>query len=182
MRTDIQTDGNDEIVALCNFPNARKNSTFCPHSVFACFVWISEQTAIISLYSINWLVFITETVSVCCAVRTVQLRLILIFKWLKTGDYIKYRHSQKLVAYRSKSTKPLEQKIFLTPLLRTVVYLHTSHLTHLSNRTYVLSSSVTFWSWFLGHAIFLRKVGPRPSMEVFVPIVSRLCVSVLCVW
>ena len=31
------------------------------HSVFMCFVWISEQTAIISLYSINWLVFITET-------------------------------------------------------------------------------------------------------------------------
>ena len=30
-------------------------------SVFICFVWISEQTAIISLYSINWLVFITET-------------------------------------------------------------------------------------------------------------------------
>jgi len=30
-----------------------KNSTFCPHSVFMCFVWISEQTAIISLYSIN---------------------------------------------------------------------------------------------------------------------------------
>ena len=29
------------------------NSTFCPHSVFICFVWISEQTAIISLYSIN---------------------------------------------------------------------------------------------------------------------------------
>ena len=35
-----------------------------------CFVWISEQTAIISLYSINWLVFITETESVYCAVRT----------------------------------------------------------------------------------------------------------------
>jgi len=29
------------------------NSTFFPHSVFMCFVWISEQTAIISLYSIN---------------------------------------------------------------------------------------------------------------------------------
>jgi len=28
-------------------------STFCPRSVFMCFVWISEQTAIISLYSIN---------------------------------------------------------------------------------------------------------------------------------
>ena len=29
------------------------NSTFCAHSVFVCFVWISEQTTIISLYSIN---------------------------------------------------------------------------------------------------------------------------------
>jgi len=37
------------------------NCTFCPHSVFMCFVWIWEQTAIIFLYSINWLVFITET-------------------------------------------------------------------------------------------------------------------------
>ena len=33
------------------------NSTFCPHSVFMCFVWIWEQTAIILLYSIDWLVF-----------------------------------------------------------------------------------------------------------------------------
>ena len=46
------------------------NSTFCPHTVFMCFVWISEQTAIISLYNINWLVFIIETESVYCAVRT----------------------------------------------------------------------------------------------------------------
>ena len=30
------------------------------HSVFMCFVWIWEQTAIISLNSIEWLVFITE--------------------------------------------------------------------------------------------------------------------------
>jgi len=37
------------------------NSTFCPHNVFICFVWISEQTANISIYSINRLVFITET-------------------------------------------------------------------------------------------------------------------------
>jgi len=29
------------------------NSTFWPHSVFMCFVWIYEQTAIISLYIIN---------------------------------------------------------------------------------------------------------------------------------
>jgi hypothetical protein len=36
--------------------------TFCPHSAFVCFVWIAEQTAIISLYSTNWLVCINETV------------------------------------------------------------------------------------------------------------------------
>jgi hypothetical protein len=38
-----------------------------------CFVWISEQTAIVSLYSINWLVFITETGCVYCAVRAGHL-------------------------------------------------------------------------------------------------------------
>jgi len=37
------------------------NSTFCPYNVFMYSVWISEQTAIISLYSTNWLVFITVT-------------------------------------------------------------------------------------------------------------------------
>jgi hypothetical protein len=49
------------------------NHTFCPHSVFMRFVWTSEQTAIISLYSINWLVFITETKCVYCAIRTESL-------------------------------------------------------------------------------------------------------------
>ena len=53
------------------------NSTFCPHSVFMCFVWIWEQTTIISLYSINWLVFITKTECVYCAVRTGSLYIIL---------------------------------------------------------------------------------------------------------
>jgi len=52
------------------------NSTFCPYSVFVCFVWISEQTAIISLYNINWLVCITEMECVYCAVRTGSLYII----------------------------------------------------------------------------------------------------------
>ena len=50
---------------------------FCPHNVFMCFVWISEQTTIISLYNINWLVFVTETECVYCAVRTRSLYIIL---------------------------------------------------------------------------------------------------------
>jgi hypothetical protein len=41
-----------------------------------CFVWVSEQTAIISPYSINWLVFITKTECVYCAVRAASLYII----------------------------------------------------------------------------------------------------------
>jgi hypothetical protein len=44
--------------------------TFCPHSEFVCFVWIWEQTEISSLYSINWLDYITEMECVYCAVRS----------------------------------------------------------------------------------------------------------------
>ena len=44
-------------------------------SEFMCFVWISEQTAVIPVYNTNWLVFITETESVYCAVRTETLHL-----------------------------------------------------------------------------------------------------------
>jgi len=36
-------------------------------------LWISEQTAIVSLHIINWSVFITEAESVYCAVRTGSL-------------------------------------------------------------------------------------------------------------
>ena len=39
-------------------------------------MWISEQTAIISLYNINWLVCITETQCVYCAVRTAYWNII----------------------------------------------------------------------------------------------------------
>ena len=38
-----------------------------------CFVWISEQTAVISPYAVNWLVFKTKTESVYCAKWTVFL-------------------------------------------------------------------------------------------------------------
>ena len=59
------------VVTICTTSLTSNNSTFCPtHAVFMCFVWISEQTAFISLYNINWLVFVTETDSVYCAVRT----------------------------------------------------------------------------------------------------------------
>jgi hypothetical protein len=46
------------------------NSTFCPHSVFMCFMWIWEQTAIISLYSMCRLVFVMQTRCVYQEVET----------------------------------------------------------------------------------------------------------------
>ena len=58
------------VVTICTASLTYSNSTFCSHSVFMCFMWIWEQTAIISLLSINWLVFITEKECVYCAVRT----------------------------------------------------------------------------------------------------------------
>jgi len=58
------------VVTICTTSLTLTNSTFCPHSVFMCFVWIWQQTAIISLYSTDWLVFINETECVYCAVRS----------------------------------------------------------------------------------------------------------------
>jgi hypothetical protein len=62
---------NAAILGLCCYINPSKpcgyfmyhqvliltNTSLRPHSVFVCFVWMSEQTAIISVYSISWLGF-----------------------------------------------------------------------------------------------------------------------------
>ena len=61
------------MVTICTASLTFSNSKFCPHCVFMCSVWIWEQTAIISLYSVNWLVCVTETECVYCAVRTGSL-------------------------------------------------------------------------------------------------------------
>ena len=55
------------------FSSCEQRGAIEPFPVGHCiymFVWITEQTAIISLYNITWLVFITETESVYSAVRT----------------------------------------------------------------------------------------------------------------
>jgi len=48
------------VVTICATSLTFNNATFCPHSVFMCFVWIWEQTATIILHNINWLVCITD--------------------------------------------------------------------------------------------------------------------------
>jgi hypothetical protein len=49
-----------------------KSSVFCPHSTFMCSVYISDQTVIISLYTLNCLAFITDTECAYCAVRALS--------------------------------------------------------------------------------------------------------------
>jgi len=64
------------VVTICTTRFAFNISTFCPHHVFMCFVWISDQTAIIPLYNINWQVFIrvltlyNQVVTICTASLT----------------------------------------------------------------------------------------------------------------
>jgi hypothetical protein len=65
--SDGLTDMMKLIVAFRKHANAPKKPTFCPHSAFVCYVWFTEQTAVISLYSMNILAFKTETVY--CAVQ-----------------------------------------------------------------------------------------------------------------
>jgi hypothetical protein len=83
--TDAQTDGRlggkrdmmKLIIGFRNFCETRRIILRFIHSVLlSVFIWISEQTAILSLYSINWLVFITEMESVYYAVRTDSLNII----------------------------------------------------------------------------------------------------------
>ena len=56
------------------------------HLAFMGFMWVSEQTTIISLCSINWLVFVTEAECVYCAVRTEY------YIWLRS--YLKNKHEK----------------------------------------------------------------------------------------
>jgi hypothetical protein len=66
--------------ALINRLLKQRWSVYCAvRTVFMCFVWISEQTAIISLYNINWLICITETECVYCAVRAESLNTLQVY-------------------------------------------------------------------------------------------------------
>ena len=59
-----------------------QNSTFCPTQCYLCFVWISEPTAIIAVYSINWLAFIIGMECIYCAVRSAHTLLFMCFVWI----------------------------------------------------------------------------------------------------
>jgi len=70
-QTDGRTDLTKLIVDFCNFAKAPEHPTWRPHSVLTCFVWISDVEL-----SYWVLVFVTETASVYCAVRTESLTMV----------------------------------------------------------------------------------------------------------
>jgi hypothetical protein len=88
------------VVTICTTSLTFSNSTFFPQSVFTCFVWIWQQTAVISLYSINWLVFKTEMKSVYSAVRTGSLYIIRVNISLKMVKHVQFRLRVVSVATR----------------------------------------------------------------------------------
>ena len=79
--TDWEADMTELTDAFRNFANAPKNPKL---GDYLWFVWISVQTVIISLYSSNWFLFISETRHVYYVVQAnflkIDFRLILLFK------------------------------------------------------------------------------------------------------
>jgi hypothetical protein len=93
---DRQTDKhgvNSRFSQFCE--RAAKNPNFWTRSAFIRCVWISEETAIISPYSTNRLVFITETECVYCAVRTGYLNKITVKISLKSYKWLRPRRTRQ---------------------------------------------------------------------------------------
>jgi hypothetical protein len=73
------------------------------------FLWVSEQTAIISIYSINLPVFINKAENVYCAVRTGPLNTTDLFR--PSRD--KAAHTSTLVDHPTRSSAEAEEKVEL---------------------------------------------------------------------
>jgi hypothetical protein len=118
---------------------------FCivPAQYNMCFVWISEQTAIISLYSINWLVCISETECVYCAVRAEPLNIIQVrFRYWRVNIYIEREKLQE-------SGQHVSGNLYLYGIVRVTAVLQW-HSIAMSEHAYVDTSShvVVVLMWF----------------------------------
>ena len=129
------------------------NSTFCPHSVFTCFVWIGEQTAIISLYSINWLVCITEDGE--CLLRGTDwtFKYTVLIKWKPLKRVMAASHVVP-TAVQDATPTPIQ------PSVRTLSFLMHCHSKLHKFRYHVMSeitnlsriSTSEFWRYLCSHA------------------------------
>jgi hypothetical protein len=62
-----------QVVTICTIISTKNICMYFPHSVLMCFVSISEQTALISQYSSNWLSCITKADGVFFEVQIIYL-------------------------------------------------------------------------------------------------------------
>jgi hypothetical protein len=82
------------------------------HTVYFCSVWIPQQTVIISLYSVNGLVFITEMDCVYCSVRNGSLNITQVnlsfqmhYKCQRTKYTFKCNTKQSKLKHNTKQTQ-----------------------------------------------------------------------------
>jgi hypothetical protein len=74
--TDVRTNRHEEVYRLFSrLHEIIRNLCTVSKSFICIFIWLSEQTVIISLYIMNWLVFMIETECVPCAVWTEPLNI-----------------------------------------------------------------------------------------------------------
>ena len=120
------------------------------HTVFMCFLLIWEQTAIISPYNINWLVFITETVCVYCAVRTECLYIIQVmsFVWIWEQTAIISQYSINWLVFMTETD--------CLTLLIPCIFLHSIHEpTHALNKIQLNTSPVAVNAYYELHFMVL---------------------------
>jgi hypothetical protein len=76
------------VVIICTISLTVNNSTFCPHSVFTCFVWIWEQRLFPYTALTDW--FVEPRQCVYCAVRTGFLNTITVNFRLKHSNLFSF--------------------------------------------------------------------------------------------
>ena len=145
-----------------------------------CFVWISEQTAIISLYSINWLVCITETECVYCAVRTEYLNVIwvicFIWIWEQTAIISLYSINWLVCITETECVYCTVQTGYLNVIrIKTHVVLLASHV---PLRQLGSKFSPT-WSESPHNVVFHKK---STSFKFCIPSTTHTDITLQCVW
>jgi hypothetical protein len=159
------------------------NSTFCPHSVFMCFVWISEQTAIISLYSINWLVFITETQCVYCAVRDESLNITDVSRRCaecnQTPDINGRRKSEECRIHRC-CQKIRNDWLWMWWYQGSDTHQHTQRQTYQGNDHNVLKNACNKLG--VGSCYLLPSLAQQPTCLPNIAVWSSICLSDGLMW
>jgi hypothetical protein len=138
-----------------------------------CFVWISEQTAIISLYNTNWLVFITETECVYCAVRTVFM----CFVWISEQTAIISLYNTNWLVCR-----PITETecVYCAVRAETLSIIHVNLFYRPSSNTYAckhLQLTMTTYLHDNGQIRTLVREGPQDSQTALFNTATKMLVN-----